>query len=199
MQRTAPAVFPAFRSRLTAAVLAHTYIGGAEYSIAQLATAVGSDSGNTTREVDRLEEAAILRSRRVGRSRLVSANQEAPFYRALSDLVTITLGPAQALAAELSGLHGVQYAAIFGSWAARVLGEPGPSPVDIDLLVVGRPDRDDLHDATLRAEHRLGREVNTVVVSPTRWATSEDPFLAELRARPRIPLWSTDHDQTESA
>jgi predicted nucleotidyltransferase len=38
-------------------------------------------------------------------------------------------------------LAGIEAAAIFGSWAARAAGEAGPSPVDVDLLVIGRPDR----------------------------------------------------------
>jgi predicted nucleotidyltransferase len=188
VQQAAPAVFPLFRSRLVTAVLARTYIGGGEYSVAELAAVAGTNSGNMAREVTRLEAAAVLRSRLVGRTKLVRANQEAPFYGALRDLVTITLGPARVLAEELAGLGGIGMAAIFGSWAARAKGEPGPSPVDIDLLVVGRPDRDDLHDAVGRARARLGRDVNTVVVSPERWDAGEDAFLVGLRSRPMIPV-----------
>jgi predicted nucleotidyltransferase len=55
---------------------------------------------------------------------------------ALRDLVVIVLGPPQVLGEELAGLGGVSAAAIFGSWAARALGEAGASPVD--LLVIGR-------------------------------------------------------------
>ncbi|GAA3443929.1 hypothetical protein [Planomonospora venezuelensis] len=170
------------------AVLAMTYIGGGEYSIAELAAAARTDTGNMTREVARLERAAVLRSRRIGRTKLVEANRSAPFYRALSELVTITLGPAHVLAEELAGVEGVEQAEVFGSWAARMLGEPGPAPADIDLLVVGRPDRDDLHDAAARASARLGREVNTVVVAPQRWQAGDDGFLADIRSRPRVPV-----------
>jgi hypothetical protein len=99
----------------------------------------------------------------------------------------IVLGPAHVLGEELAGLGGVSAAAIFGSWAARALGEPGPSPVDLDLVVIGRPDRDDLHDAVGRARSRLGRDINTVVMSASRWR-ADDPFLAELRSRPLVPL-----------
>ena len=81
----------------------------------------------------------------------------------------------------------VSAAAIFGSWAARATGEAGSSPADIDLLVIGRPDRDDLHEAVGRARMRLGRDVNTVVLSPERWEAG-DPFITELRTRPMVPL-----------
>jgi hypothetical protein len=46
--------------------------------------------------------------------------------------------------------------------------------------VIGRTDRDELHEALIRARDRLGREVNPVVVSPSQWSSSTDPFLAEL-------------------
>lgn len=186
MKEDAPPVFPIFRSRITSAVLALIYVGDGEYSVADLAQAAQTDTGTMTREVSRLEMAGIVRSRRVGRTKLVTANHEAPFYRSLRELATVVLGPAQVLAEQLDGLPGVDGAAIFGSWAARVSGEPGPSPVDIDLLVVGRPDRDDLHDAVGRAHERLGREVHVVVVSPRQWESGDDAFLAELHTRPLV-------------
>lgn len=188
MREPAPAVFPVFRSRLTAAVLARIYIGNDEYSIAELAATAKTDTGTMTREIRRLEEAGVVRSRTVGRAKLVRANHEAPFYRALRDLVVIVLGPAQVIGEELTGLSGLEAAAIFGSWAARASGEAGPAPADIDLLVIGRPDRDDLHDAVGRARTRLGRDINTVALSAERWIAGDDPFLAELARRPMALL-----------
>lgn len=188
MREPAPPVFPVFRSRLTAAVLARTYVGDGEYSVAELAASAETDTGTMTREVRRLEQAAVLRSRMVGRAKLVRANHDAPFFGALRDLVVIVLGPAKVIGEELAGLDGIEAAAVFGSWAARVSGEPGAAPADIDLLVVGRPDRDDLHEAVVRARTRLGRDVNTVTVSADRWTSGEDAFLAELRGRPMVAL-----------
>jgi hypothetical protein len=107
LREAAPAVFPVFRSRITAAVLARVYVGDDEYSIAELARVARTDTGTMTREVKRLEAAGIVRSRMVGRTKLVRVNSEAPFYQALRDLVVITLGPAQVLGEELAGLGGV--------------------------------------------------------------------------------------------
>jgi len=169
-------------------VLTKTYVGDSEYSIAELARLAHTDTGTMSREVKRLEAAGILRSRDVGRTKLARANQEAAFYRPLRDLVAIALGPAEVLGEELGRLEGIAAAAIFGSWAARAAGEPGPSPNDIDLLVIGRTDRDELHEALIHARDRLGREVNPVVVSPSQWRSSTDPFLAELAGRPMVAL-----------
>jgi hypothetical protein len=122
VREPAPAVFPVFRSRITAAVLARVYIGDREYSVAELAGAAKTDTGTMAREVRRLESAGVVRSRMVGRTKLVRADREAPFYRPLRDLVVMTLGPADVLGEELAGLAGVSAAAIFGSWAARAAG-----------------------------------------------------------------------------
>jgi predicted nucleotidyltransferase len=188
LREQAPAVFPLFRSRFTAAVLARTFIGDGEYSVGELAATATTDTGTIGHEVRRLEQAGVLRSRMVGRSKLVRANHEAPFYAALRDLVVIVLGPAEVIGEELADLSGVRAAAIFGSWAARVSGEAGPAPGDIDLLVIGQPDRDDLHDAVARARSRLGRDINTVTLSADRWNVSDDPFLAEVRSRPMVEV-----------
>ena len=117
--------------------------------MAELAAAIEADPGNTAREVVRLERGGVLTSRRVGRTKLVRANTAAPFYRPLHDLVTVVMGPVSVLAGRLAPVEGIVFADIFGSWAARYRGEKGPAPADIDLLVVGSPDRDDLHDAVV--------------------------------------------------
>jgi hypothetical protein len=183
-----PPLFPLLRSDLQARILARTFLGGREESVAELAAAIEADPGNTAREVTRLEQGDVLLSRRVGRTKLVQANTGAPFYRPLHDLITIVLGPATVLAERLAAVDGIAFADIFGSWAARHRGKPGPAPADIDLLVVGNPDRDDLYDVTQDASRLLNRAVNPVIISEKRWTTSEDGFIVELRTRPRVPV-----------
>ena len=55
MWEPAIALFPIFRSRITAAVLTKTYVGDSEYSIAELAGLAHTDTGTMSREVRRLE------------------------------------------------------------------------------------------------------------------------------------------------
>lgn len=195
MRHGAPPLYPLLRSELQGRLLVRVFLGGGEESVAELASGIDADPGNTAREVARLERAGIITSRRVGRTKLVRANTSAPSYRPLLELITIVLGPATVLAEHLAGLAGIVSAEIFGSWAARFHGEPGPAPTDIDLVVVGNPDRDDLHDATQAAARRLNRVVNPVVISEQRWNTSGDGFVRELRARPRVPVIHTDRTE----
>lgn len=160
-----------------------------EYSLTELAEAVGVTPTAVMREVERLIGGGILIDRRVGRSRLVSARTDTPVYRPLSDLMAASFGPLPLLTEALAGLEGVRRAYIYGSWAARYAGTPGPPPADVDVLVVGDPDADALFDVAEEASERLHRDVNVHRVSAEAWETrTDDPFLTSVRQRPLVEL-----------
>lgn len=84
----------------------------------------------------------------------------------------------------------MEHAYIYGSWAARYLGEPGPVPRDVNVLVIGVADEDTLYDIAREAEHRLDREVNVSAVSPQYWEAPDpaDSFLRHVQERPLVEL-----------
>ena len=68
------------------------------------------------------------------------------------------------LAGALGPVTCIEEAYIYGSWAARHAGQPGWRPLgDIDVLVLGQPDRDQLYEAIGKTETRLGRPVQATV------------------------------------
>ncbi|MEU4517100.1 ArsR family transcriptional regulator [Amycolatopsis sp. NPDC024027] len=188
--KASPSLLPLLRSRMQGELLARVLLHPErEYSITELAEASGVTPTAVLREVERLVGGGILEDRRVGRSRLVKARTDTPLYRPLSEVIAVTFGPLPLLAEALAGLAGVREAYIYGSWAARYRGEPGPPPGDVDVLVVGSPDPDALFDLAEGVSRRLGREVNVHRISPASWsADSKDPFLTSVRARPLVPL-----------
>jgi len=119
---------------------------------------------------------------------MVTANDSNPAVRPLRELVLIAFGPRQVITDEFAEVPGLEELLIFGSWAARYLGEAGSVPGDVDVLVVGEEDRDAVYDAADHAAERLQREVNPTVVSPARWTTGDEPFLRQVRARPLVTL-----------
>src|ERR1700678_2568162 len=125
-----------------------------------MAKLVGFSQATVSREADRLLDGGLIEERRVGRSRLIRAAANTILTRPLTDLLAATFGPIPVLTEPLAGVVGVTEAYIYGSWAARYAGEAGPLPRDIDVLVVGDADPDDVYDAARAAETRLGREVN---------------------------------------
>jgi predicted nucleotidyltransferase len=188
MQAQAPLLLPLLRSRLQAELLTLVLLSpGREWSLTELAQRVGASVATAQREVARAEQTGVLSSRRLGNTRLVTAAQS-PLTQPLTELLLRSFGPAQVVAEELAGLAGIEEVYLFGSWAARYAGEPGPAPADIDVLVIGAPDSDDLYEAAERAQARLAREVNTTIRSSTWWRDGDDGFHTEVTSRPRVPV-----------
>jgi len=196
MRTSAPPLLAVFRSQLQGELLARVLLSPGHLSVSDLARVLGAPIPTVAREVTRLEGAGLLTTSRVGRARLVSGNDVNPALGPLRELVMIAFGPRQVITDEFGELDGLEELLIFGSWAARYQGEAGPPPGDVDVLLVGRPDRDDVHDAANRAQGRLGREVNPVLVSAQRWQEAAEPFLQEVQRRPMLVLTRREQDGT---
>ena len=186
--RTAP-LLPLLRSQTQGALLAHLYLHPYdEYSLIDLARRLGVSVKTIHHEADRLTEAGFLKSRRVGNVRLVSADTTHRLTRPLTDLLAATYGPEPVMTDLLHGVQGVDGAYIYGSWAARRAGQPGPVPADLDVVVVGSADLDVLSDIEGTARGRLGFDVNIQRVSQAAWDAVDDPFLKHLRDQPLVEL-----------
>lgn len=188
MQVEPPPLLPLLRSRLQAELLTLILLNPhREWTMSELARRTGAHVSTAWREVNRAEQAGVAASRSVGRTRLVQA-AEGPLTEALTDLLLRSFGPRQVIAEEFAGLSGVDEVFLFGSWAARYLGEPGRAPADVDVLVVGAPDRDAVDLAGQRATERLGREVNVTIRSQKWWEAGTDGFHREVKRRPLVPV-----------
>lgn len=188
MRTIAPPLLPLFRSQGQARLLARLYLGDPKpMPMRELARELGLVPSRVYAEVERLEDAGLVASERVGRQRLVRPNPESPFFPELRGLLLKAFGPASVLEALLAPIPGIDEAFIYGSWAKRYQGEPGVAPEDVDLMVVGEPPVDDVYEASERASRELGREVAVTVLSPSEWS-SDSGFVAGIRSGPRVPL-----------
>lgn len=185
-----PSLLPIFRSQQQAELLA-LVLGDptAERSLVQLAQRTGIPYASVHREVERAEAAGLVASRLVGRTRLIRADDSSPYFAGLADVLMKAFGVPWVLGQSLAAVGGIDAAFVYGSWAARFLGEEGTRPVgDIDLLVLGAPDRDELYAAASSAEQRLGRAVQ-VTIRATDWlAEGSGTFHATVTARPMVPV-----------
>jgi DNA-binding transcriptional ArsR family regulator len=189
---SAPALVPLFRSKQQLNIVAVLFDDhDVELTIGELATRAGVAQATASREVARLRQHGLLRTRELGRNTLVSANWSLPWANELRSILVQTVGVLGRLAHTLSPLAGIDEAFVFGSWAARYTGEAGPPPRDVDVLVVGDVPLREVRRALDALETDLRVEVSPVVIDKRRWAADDpDPFVAELRSRPlvRIPL-----------
>ena len=66
------------------------------------------------------------------------------------------------------------------------------------MLVIGRPDRDDVYDAARRAQQRLGREVNVTQRARKQWDTATDGFSEQVRSSPMVEVpYPRNHDAVQ--
>jgi DNA-binding transcriptional ArsR family regulator len=189
MRSDAPRLLPVLRSQHQADLLTLLLLHpDAEYTISDLARRLSVPQSTVSGEVRRLADAEILAIRPVGRSRLVRANTSSRLTGPLTELLTLTFGPHFVIAEEFTGLEDVALVVIFGSWAARYQGQRGRPPNDVDVLVVGTPDRVAMYAAAERSEARLGRPVNPTVCTPDQWVHPAEPLIREIKSRPYIPV-----------
>jgi predicted nucleotidyltransferase len=200
--RTAPSpLLPLLRSQIQEDLLALPYLhADREYRLAEAAVLIGASVKTVHTEASRLVIGGLLHDSRQGNVRLVRAATDTPLTRPLTDLLAVTYGPLPVITELLAAVEGVDRAYIYGSWAARHQGEPGPVPEDVDVLVVGTADRDALDEIARTAQQRLGRPVNIRRLRARVWAAAEptDSFVASLRQRPLVEL-NVHRRQSETA
>lgn len=160
-----------------------------ELSLTEIAERTGAPSPSVFREIERGERAGLLITRRVGRTRLARANTESPYYAGLAEVLTRAFGVPAVLSEALKDVPGIAAAYVYGSWAARHAGETGQRPVgDIDVLVLGEPDRDQLYEALSNAERQLSRAVEATIRDADWLETGTGAFHDTVARRPLLKL-----------
>ncbi|HEX6469174.1 MAG TPA: winged helix-turn-helix domain-containing protein [Streptosporangiaceae bacterium] len=187
MRSEASPLLPIFRSRHQADLLTLLFLHPDEdYTLTDIARRLDVPLSTLHGEVGRLLDAELITVRAVGRSRLLRANLDNRVAEALGRLLAVTFGPQIVVADEFRDIDGIQAVVIFGSWGARHHGQPGPPPNDIDVLVLGEPDRADVYDAADRAQQRLEIPVNPVIRPAARWLADDDPLIQQVKTTPFV-------------
>ena len=189
-RQPAPALLPILRSQQQGEILA-LLLGepDLELSLTEIAARVGAPHPSVYREVQRAEQAGLVTSRKVGNTRLVRANTASPYYAGLAEVLTRAFGVPAVLSEVLRAVSGIAAAYIYGSWAARHEGQTGQRPVgDIDVLVLGEPDRDQLYAALSAAEQRLARPVQATIRDRAWLESGSGAFHDTVTSRPIFRL-----------
>jgi len=192
MNNDAPALLPVLRGQVQAEMLTTLLLHpNNEYTLTELAIQARAHMASIRREVDRLVEFGLLLNRIRGRSRLVRANSHHWAATALTRLVEVSFGP-KYLVAEAFAKLGANKVVIYGTWAARYLGETGETPHDIDVLVAGKVPRIQMNEAADRVRTRLKIPVNPVLRSVEQWETADDDLVAHIKASPHVTVLERD-------
>lgn len=189
-RQPAPSLLPVLRSQQQGEILV-LLLGDPdlELSLTEIAERAQAPHPSVYREIRRAEQAGLVTTRKVGNTRLVRANIESPYYAGLSEVLTRAFGVPAVLGEVLGPIQGIAEAYVYGSWAARHQGHDGPRPVgDIDVLILGAPDRDQLYSALSDAETRLGRPVQATIREPDWLTSGTGAFHDTLTNRPMVSV-----------
>ena len=196
MRSPAPALLPLFRSRLQGELLALLLVDpDREWTLHDLEERTGAPYQTVVSEIRRLTDAALLAAHTVGRTKIVQANPSTPYLAPLTQLVLMSFGPPLVIDEEFAGVAGIEELFIYGSWAARYHGAAGPTPRDVDVMLIGTAPRDDVYEAASRSERRLRRDVNVTMRTAAQWADADDGFSRQVKDSPKVQLRIASRDE----
>jgi predicted nucleotidyltransferase len=139
------------------------------------------------RELEHLEKAGLIKSRREGNLKLYSVIKESPFYSELKRIIYATIGLGDYLQAKLRDSEKVEFAFIYGSVAR----DEETAKSDIDLFVVGDIDEEELHELVSHIEGDIGRSVNYTLMTKKEFGErlkTGEPFVKRVMAEKKVVL-----------
>jgi predicted nucleotidyltransferase len=164
------------RVRLLTLFLMRPY---ARFHLRGLQRETGLAMGSLQHEMANLLAAGLVCDARESNSRFYSANRQHALFADLRSIVLKTTGLGDVLRDSLRGVAGIEAAFIYGSVAKNT----DDASSDIDLLVLGAPDSDELHAALNDVEGTVKREVNPAVFTRAEVArrlAESDPYLTSV-------------------
>lgn len=169
------------------------------YHLSELRRLTGLGSASLQRELNRLAEAGLVQSERVGNLRRFQANPQSPVFGELVALTRKTLGAEPMLREALQPLlPGLQGAWIFGSVAKQT----DTAQSDIDVMLVGKNlSLAKVLELLLPLEAQLGRKINPTCYTPAefeRRRAEPDSFVNRVLAQPILPLIGEFHESARA-
>lgn len=157
------------------------------FYLRELERITGEDYKNVSTELKNLESIGLLTSSKSGNLKYFHVNSEFLIYPELKSIFFKVKGAPGLLKQVLSDRPDIEYAFIYGSFAAGTENDKS----DIDLMVIGKIPLENLLKRLREPEKALGREIN-----PSLFPISEmkqrlkdrDPFIDRVMAEPKIML-----------
>jgi predicted nucleotidyltransferase len=169
-------------------VLSAIYLSPDALHIQAIAERTAVPYSTVQREVDRLEAAGLVATRRFGSARVARPNESHLLHPELRMLLIKSYGPQFVLSDLLRHESGVERSFVFGSWADRYHGNWGAPWSDVDVALVGDVTPRRAEELEAEIEDRFGFPTHVVVVPPATWDTADDPFIRTVKDRPLVEV-----------
>lgn len=149
------------------------------YFFRQIAGLIDKKPGVFQRDINKLVENGILLSEYQANSRFFKLNKSYHLYNEFKSIFLKTVGAVGKLKERLTSVKNIKLAFIFGSFA----GNKDDQYSDVDLMIIGSPDEDELITTVSKIETELGREVNYSIFSTDdfkKGLAEKEVFLEEI-------------------
>jgi DNA-binding transcriptional ArsR family regulator len=162
------------------------------YSLTELSRILDLPISSLQHECYKLERIGIVRARREGNSRRYRVDRTCPVLPQLTALVVAAMGPAQALAATLEGIPGLQTA--FLASALPLSASVAATSEPIPLVLIGEISLEAIDAAKERVAELLSLpadRIEAVFYRPSDWQSRLDqrsPYAVGLLDGPRTDL-----------
>jgi predicted nucleotidyltransferase len=140
-----------------------------KYYANQLGRIIGDSAGNVRNEMANLADGGLFEREQVGNLIMYKLNTKHPMYKELYALIKKSVGVEGSLQKAFRSVPGIAAAFVFGSFAQNREHESS----DIDLFIIGEPDRDALRKAIYEQEKALGRQINHHLYSQEDWNSNK--------------------------
>jgi predicted nucleotidyltransferase len=174
------------RSRVRDRILVEFFAKpGTSAHVREMARRVNASAPTVGAELAALARLGVLQTRSVGRSLVYSVNERSPLLGEIRGLVQKTIGVEGLIRKAIEGLPRMDAAYIFGSYASGT----DTARSDVDLLVIGRPDRVALSEQLAPVERTIGRDVNVVMKTEAQLKERRrngDTFWRQVLGRPMV-------------
>ena len=155
------------------------------YYLQEIGRILGKKPGTFQKAINSLEKEGILQSEYKTKVRLFRVNKDYSLYTEFKSIVFKTVGMTETLREGFTRLRGIRAVFIYGSFAK---GEE-IAESDIDIFILGKPNRDRLIDTVKKIERKLCREINYNVYNQedfSRKIKEKDPFITDLLRNPIV-------------
>ena len=158
-----------------------------KYYLRELERLLNFSVGNIRRELIKLESAGLFLSENKGNLLYYYLNQSYPLFDELKSIIFKTSGVPKMLQNILKKINGISQAFIYGSFAKGEEKEDS----DIDLLIIGKVDEDELIEEINKLERKLQREINYAIYGKEDFNKKKEgsnPFILDILKEEKIFL-----------
>lgn len=156
-----------------------------EYYLRQIEQLTGYSVGNIRREMNKLAADGLFLIRAIGKIKLYRLNKAYPLYNEIKSIISKTIGMEAGLKSVLSGIKGIDFAFIHGSFAEGR--EKSLSDVDIIIIAGARPK--EIKPLLFEYQSKITREINSIIYTKKeflRKLAAKNHFITALLGKKKI-------------